>query len=140
MIDQNKKSVRRIIDEVWDREDSASARELFSREYVSHTPEGDMHGVEAFLQYLSSYREAFPDLKFKVEDLFAERDKVVVRWMAQGTHKGEFQNIPATSTQAKAHGITIFRIRDGKVVEDDGVWDRLGLLQQLGVMPEAVQI
>jgi steroid delta-isomerase-like uncharacterized protein len=79
---------------------------------------------------------AFPDLKLMVEDQIAEGDKVVTRWSATGTHQGELLGIPPTGKQTTATGITIDRIQGGKIVETWTHWDNLGLLQQLGVVPQ----
>jgi predicted ester cyclase len=71
-----------------------------------------------------------------VEDQVAEEDRVVTRWRARGTHRGDLGPIPATSREFEIQGITIERIASGKIVE---VWvarDELGLLRQLGVLPE----
>jgi steroid delta-isomerase-like uncharacterized protein len=79
--------------------------------------------------------EAFPDLNRPVDDLIAEGDKVVARWRAEGTHTGSFQGVPPTGRRASITGITIFRLRDGKIVEEWGESDMLGLLQQVGALP-----
>ena len=78
---------------------------------------------------------AFPDLQFTLEDLFADRDQVVARFRARGTQTGVFQGIPATGRAAVVSGIAIYRLADGKVMEQWLEYDQLGLLQQLGVIP-----
>jgi steroid delta-isomerase-like uncharacterized protein len=78
---------------------------------------------------------AFPDLHFTIEDMVAEGDKVVVRWIVRGTHRGTFQDIPPTGKAVTLTGISLFRVANGRGVE---VWtdaDYLGMLQQLGVVP-----
>jgi len=81
------------------------------------------------------YRTAFPDVHFTIEDQIAEGDRVVTRWTARGTHQGPLVGIPPTSKQVTMSGIAIYRLVDGKIVEQWGVNDMLGLLQQLGVVP-----
>ena len=78
---------------------------------------------------------AFPDIQFTLDDLLAARDKVVARFTARGTQTGEFQGIPATGRAAAVSGIAIYRLADGKIVEQWLEYDQLGLLQQLGVIP-----
>jgi predicted ester cyclase len=76
------------------------------------------------LEFVAGYRSAFPDARSSVEDQIAEGDKVVTRWRARGD---EFE----------MDGVTIERIEDGRIAE---VWvarDELGLLRQLGVVPDA---
>jgi steroid delta-isomerase-like uncharacterized protein len=71
--------------------------------------------------------------------MIAEDDRVAWRWRMHGTHRGELMGIPATGRETTTSGITIHRIRDGKIAEAETVWDQLGLLQQLGVVPALTQ-
>ena len=61
---------------------------------------------------------------------------VATRWTGRGTHKGELMGIPPTGKQVTVSGITISHVKNGKVVEEWSNWDTLGMLQQLGVVPE----
>jgi steroid delta-isomerase-like uncharacterized protein len=94
-----------------------------------------IYGPEAFKQLLMGARSAVPDAAIEFLDEIAEGDKVVVRWTVHGTHQGVFLGIPPTGKQVTWSGITIYRITDGKVVEERGEEDALGLMQQLGVIP-----
>ena len=78
---------------------------------------------------------AFPDISFTVEDMIAEGDKVVTRWTMNATHKGQFGGIPPTGKRVSITGVDISRIVTGKFVESWMYSDRVGLMQQLGVMP-----
>lgn len=77
---------------------------------------------------MAEFREAFPDLNFwGVGDLIAEGDYVVGRWDGGGTHTGPaFQDLPVGSLPAKSGrkmkftGTTVFRIENGKIVEEIG--------------------
>ncbi len=82
------------------------------------------------------YRSAFPDLHFTVEEVIADGDKVVARYSARGTHKGELNGIAPTGKSTNVSGVTIARIANGKVAESWVNWDALGLMRQLGVVPE----
>jgi steroid delta-isomerase-like uncharacterized protein len=88
-----------------------------------------------YKQLVTMYLAAFPDLHLTIEDQIAEGDKVVIRWTAHGTHKGNFMGIPPTGKEAVVTGITIDRFANGKTVEAWNNSDDLGLLQQLGVVP-----
>jgi len=81
------------------------------------------------------YRDAFPDLSMSFDEQVADGDRVVTRWTAGGTHQGALQGIPATGRSARISGIFIHRLSDGIVTESWASFDRLGLLQQLGVIP-----
>jgi len=114
----------------------SAVEELVAADLVDHNPApGQGPGFEGVKQVFSQFRAAFPDFAFTVEDMIAEGDKVVSRLTARGTHKGDFQGVPATGKQVMQTGIDIVRIAGGKAVERWGEFDNLGLLQQLGVVP-----
>jgi len=81
------------------------------------------------------FHAGLPDVEVVSEDVIAEGDKAVVRWTGRGTHQGVLLGIPPTGKQVTWTGMTIYRIADGKIVEERGEEDALGFLQQLGVVP-----
>jgi steroid delta-isomerase-like uncharacterized protein len=85
------------------------------------------------------FRGAFPDSYFTVEDMIAEGDKVATRKTFHGTHEGEFMGIPPSGRSVSMGLIDVVRIDDGRVVEHWSVGDSLGLMQQLGVIPQPGQ-
>ena len=94
-------------------------------------------GPEAFKQMLTRIRSAFGDRDLKVDEEIAEGDKVVLRWTWTITHQAEFPpGVPPTGKRMTSTGISIYRIADGKVVEERGEEDALGLFRQLGLVPE----
>ena len=136
--EQNKAIVRRFIEEIWNQGKLSVADELIAEEHVFHDPQyPGGEGLEALKQYISSFRSAFPDLHFTIEDLLAEGDKVVERWTVTGTQTGDLPDIPATNQYGVVTGINIYRISDGKIAEQWAAWDTLGMLQNLGVVPRA---
>jgi steroid delta-isomerase-like uncharacterized protein len=111
--------------------------EVYASDLVWHEPDGDVRGLEKARQFVTTYKTAFPDLDVTVEDIVAEGDRVVTRWIARGTHQGEIEEFgPPTGRQMELQGITIHRIEDGKIVEEWERYDNLGLMQQLGLVPE----
>ena len=80
-----------------------------------------------------AYFSAFPDLHQNLEEIIASGDKVTARFIARGTHKGDFQGIPATGNRIEVSGIIIFQIKDGKIVEEREELDSLGFMLQLGM-------
>jgi steroid delta-isomerase-like uncharacterized protein len=138
MSEQNKALVRRYNDDFWGKGDESLVEELFAETLVDHNPAGNdlPPGREGMRQALANFRTAFPDLTTSLEHLIAEGDKVVLRWRARGTHEGELMGIPATGKQVTLSGIDILRIENGKIAERWAEYDNLGLLQQLGVVPE----
>ncbi len=92
-------------------------------------------GPEEWKRRLANLLTAFPDVQLIQEDQIAEGDQVVERWTIRGTHRGHFQGIPPTGKRVTYTGIDIFRIVDGKLVLVGQSVDRLGMMQQLGVIP-----
>jgi predicted ester cyclase len=74
-------------------------------------------------------------MDFEVQDLIAEGDWVTARTIWRGTHSGEFQGVPPTGKQMAISAFIVERIRDGKMVEHWGLFDQLGMMQQLGLVP-----
>ena len=107
---------------------------FFAPDFVGHTPTGDTN-FERHKQHRAALYTAFPDLNWIIEDMIAERDKVVVRFRASGTQKGAFQGIPPTERQIIMTGVAIYRIAEGKLIEDWAFMDTLSIMRQLGVIP-----
>jgi len=136
-VEENKALIRRLIEEVWNNGNLALVDELLVTDYVFHDPTGmDLHGLDEYKQRVSSIRNAFPDLHFTIDDVIAEGDKVVHRWSLSATHKREFRGIKPTGKKVTIWAIGIERIADGKFVETWERYDTLGLMRQLGVIPE----
>jgi steroid delta-isomerase-like uncharacterized protein len=136
MSEANKAIVRRFSEEVMNRGNLRVIDELFAPNVVDHSiPPGFPAGIAGVKQMAAMYRSAFPDVRSTIEDLVAEGDKVVVRWSATGTHRGELMGIPATGKRVTVTGIVIDRIAGGKIVEHWESFDQLSMMQQLGVVP-----
>jgi len=88
-------------------------------------------GPEGVKQFYGGLRAAFPDLRYVVDDIIAEEDKVVVRWTWHCTHKAAFMGIPPTGKQATVTGMAIYRVANGKCVERWVELNLRGLLEQL---------
>lgn len=136
MSERNKAIVRRAYEDVYSRGNLAIVEELVSSDFVVHLPAEDIHGPEALKGYVTALRNAFPDLEMAIDDQMADGDMVVTRWTGRGTHTGAFQGLPPTGKRATLSGVDIDRFVDGKVVECWGFSDDLGLMQQLGAIPE----
>lgn len=103
---------------------------------VIHFPREEIRGVENIKQFFTELRKAFPDINFTIVDQVAEENKVVTHWTATGSQKAEFKGIPATGKKVTFTAMGIDKISDGKFVECWPNIDELGLMQQLGVIPE----
>ena len=108
--------------------------QMTTPDFIYHDTQGDM-SRDDWKQYEEMVLAAFPGIHLTIEDIIVEGDKVVTRATITGTHKGEFRGIAPTGKTATITAIYIFRIAGGKFAESWVVSDRLGLMQQLGVMP-----
>ena len=139
MSEENKAVVRREFEEMFNQGGNLDAAEdIYTPDYVGHEPVfGDSHGVEGARRFAADFRQAFPDIQTTIEDIVAEGDKIVTRFSSRGTHQGEIEDLgPPTGSQFEVTGITIEQFSDGKIVEDWTSFNALGLLQQLGLVPE----
>ena len=136
--EENKAVFRRYVEEVGNEGNLELAEEIFDR-YQAHQADGSVleRGPEDVKRFMGEFREGFPDFHSTIEDMVAEGDKVVTRWTMRGTHRGEFRGIAPTGKQIAVTGIGIFRFSpEGKVVESWDNFDQLGMMRQLGALPE----
>jgi len=135
--EENKRRTRRVPDEVFNQGNLALADELFTADYIEHAPLPPVFppGLDGLKAFVTALRAAFPDFRYTVEDEIAEGDRVVIRVTASGTQSGEFLGIPAAGKKAVWSETHIARVVDGKIVEHWVDQDRLGMLEQLGIVP-----
>jgi len=134
----NKTVSRRFFEEVFSRGRLNLLDEIIAKDHVNSGPgtlPGLPNGPEGTKQFVTVYRNAFPDVHFTIDEQIAEGDKVVTRWTAKGTHKGELMGTPATGKSSTVTGIAVDRLVNGKIAESWGIFDQFGMLQQLGVIP-----
>ena len=135
-VEENKALVRRLV-EVWNNRNWGVLDELMAPDCVDHYSlpgEAQKTGREGYKEAQINVTNAFPDLHFTIEDMIAEGNKVAVRLTFSGTHRDEFLGIKPTSKRMTVVEISIWRIVNGKFVEEWGFSDRLGALQQLGII------
>jgi predicted ester cyclase len=127
--EENKALVQREQEELWNHTGNLdAAQELFAPEQA-----------EAARQEAAEFRRGFPDVRSAIEDLIAEGDRVVACWRARATHQGEYMGIPPTGKGVEFTGISVYRIEGGKIAESWTVEDELGLMRQIGAVPEPGQ-
>jgi steroid delta-isomerase-like uncharacterized protein len=138
MSEPNKAIVRRLFEELWNKGNLSLADELFAPNYEHHDASTlDFgRGPESEKKRATLYRTAFPDIQLTMEEVIAEGEIVMTRWSCRGTHKGDLSGIAPTGKQINISGVTIARLANGKMAESWVNWDALGLMQQLGVLPE----
>ncbi len=134
--------MKRWYREVWQEGKDETIYELLAPDAVLRgqtAPQEEIHGPKEFAAFAERIRRAFPDTNIVVEDAFGVDDKVVARWSAAMTHRGEGLGVPATGKRVRITGMSIARFVDGKIVEGWDNWDRLAMLEQIGAYspPEA---
>jgi predicted ester cyclase len=135
-VETNKAIVRQFIEEVLNQGDLAVIDEIVGSDYVRHMPGGqDIQGRDGLKVQVKGAKEEWSDLIFTPEDIIAEGDKVAARFLSQPTHSRTAFGIPPTGKQVTYTSMVIYRIADGKIVEDWVEHDFLGLLQQMGAIP-----
>jgi steroid delta-isomerase-like uncharacterized protein len=135
-IEANKALLERYGDEVLNRHDLTALDEFYHSDYVENEPpEGMGPGLEGLRQWLATWIEAFPDVRWTLEEQIGEEDRIWSRSTWEGTHQGPFLGLPATGHKVTAAVWTITRFVDGKIAENRMLGDRLGVRQQLGIIP-----
>ena len=135
--EDNKALVRRFVDEVQSGGNIDLIDESCSPGFVNHSaPPGIPADREGIKLLTAMFRGAFPDSHFTIEDMVAEGDKVATRKTFRGTHGGDFMGMPPTGRVVSMGLIDIVRVSDGRVVEHWAMGDSLGMMQQLGVIPQ----
>jgi steroid delta-isomerase-like uncharacterized protein len=133
----NKAIVHRYVEDGANAGNMDVIDELFADDFVNHEPtQPATRTLQEVKQFFMVRQAAFPDQRTTIEDLVAEGDRVAKRWTWRGTQTGEFHGIPPTGRQVTIAGIDILRVADGKIREIWWGYDMLGVLQQLGVMPQ----
>jgi steroid delta-isomerase-like uncharacterized protein len=129
---------RRVFTEIYGQGKIELVNQLYSDDFIDDSPGGGK-GRELIKGAVMGFHAACPDLQMEIEDVFATQDKVVIRYIGRGTQTGAYGEIPATGKPIVVRGITVFLIENGKVKTEWTEYDRLGMLRQIGVIPNQAQ-
>ena len=130
--------IRHVTEEIVNGGDLTIVRDLFSPEYVLHkTGLSFPRGPEAFKMAVRQWREAFPDYRVTIEELFAEDDLVACRFVAEGTHSGGLLGVPPTGKSFTFRGTDVHRVDGGTVVESWLADDLARILSDVGFLAPA---
>jgi steroid delta-isomerase-like uncharacterized protein len=133
--DSNKDVVRRFYQAV-DAGDTGSVEAIFAPEWVNVDPAmPPLRGRDGARQLISMLKGGFPDFSSQIELMAAEGDRVAVRCAHRGTHLGDFLGVSATGKPVAITATGIYIVKDGKLVQNQVIFDAFGLLQQVGVVP-----
>ena len=132
--DVNKESLRKQIEEVWNKGNLEIIPEVISTDFSMMDLSGvELKGPEGFSQMVTFWRSMFPDLRFTVVDMVAEGDKVAAHVTYTGTFTGPFGDIEPTGKQVNMMEATFYVFKDGKVIGQTIFLDFLSFYQQSGI-------
>jgi steroid delta-isomerase-like uncharacterized protein len=130
--EKNKSTVRRYLDEVWNRGDIAASDAYLAPDYRRHIgPGAEPLGIEGQRMRLQSFRRAFPDVSLEIHEMLAEDDLVAFGFTMSGTHNGPFQGVEPTGAKISIPGLDLVRLREGLLIEHWGGADLNALKAQL---------
>ena len=130
----NKTLVRRFITEVFEQGRPEAVDALSTSGFVSHGLPGT--GPDVMKQAIERVGKGLSNAKFEIHEVVAEGDLVAVRLMSTATQSGEFMGMPATGKTYTIEELHEFRLAEGRIAEHWHQGDMLGMLKQLGLMPD----
>lgn len=134
-IEENKATMRRHVEEVYNKGYLSIVDEIMALNYVYHVGGMDIKGPEGYKGYITMTRTAMPDLNVTINDIVAEGNTVACSFTITGTFKGEYMGIAPTGRQVNITEAHFIRFEGGKEVETTSYSDSLTLYRQLGVSP-----
>jgi steroid delta-isomerase-like uncharacterized protein len=125
--------------ETWSTGDVETCIALFAPDGTYSDPTTPEPTVARSLkEHWAGFFAGFPDWKFETVGLDAISDNVWVwRWIARGTHTGSFRGISPTGRRLTQPGCEFIEIRDGRIRSVVGYFDRLTIMNQLGLAPSS---
>ena len=130
--------IHRWFEEVWNNRSEDAIDEMFAEDGIANglnDAEGNpLRGPESFKTLHRTFLSAYPDLKITVEDTVAEGDKIAARCTVRATHAGEGIGVAPTNQPVEFTGMTIVRIKDGKIVEAWNEFDFMKMYSQVGAL------
>lgn len=118
--------------QVWNEKDTSAIDRFIHQEAVIHSLLGDYHGTKAMKEVVQAWLKGFPDLRVDNDIIISENDLVSIQWRASGTHRGEFKGKKPTENPVAYSGVTVYRIKEGKIIEYWAYLDMQHLLSQIG--------
>lgn len=118
LVDRNRAVALRVFEEIFNRRRPEVAGEIYAPDFRNHGIHSDA-SLEVDQGWARGEIRAFPDLRMTVVKTVAEKDLVTILWIFRGTHARDgYGGLPPTGTYVEFRGITIFRVVDGRIVEE----------------------
>lgn len=121
----------RKIEQMWNESRPEMMDELFDRSFQMHTGLPGLQDFEGQKRLVQMFMGAFSDMHWETPTVMSEGDTFVFRYQGDGRHTGDFMGVPATNKHVCMGGVTVARMRDGKVYEAWDYFDAMGLMMQL---------
>jgi steroid delta-isomerase-like uncharacterized protein len=137
MSEHNREIIRRYFTDVVNAGRLEIVDELFSEDVVFATPIGRFEGRDGIRTLVRGFRGGFSDLRVEVEEIVGEGDRLAVRVTTTGTNDGEMLGNPPTGNQVRLPFVHFIGLRDGRYHSDQVVYDRMALMEQLGLAPQS---
>jgi len=135
-IEQNKAVARKLFEVALNQDNWDVYNEIHSKDFVAHAGSHSVN-LAVDLQYARGWRLAFPDGQYSIDRVIAQGDYVVVQFTGRGTNTGPWHGMPATGKPIEVPAIGIYRIVEGKIVEEWVEYNMLSILKQLGLAPQS---
>ena len=97
-------------------------------------------GIDKFKAYYQNFITGFSEVQFTIVDVFGQGDKIVKHWNFKGKHTGDFFGIPATGKTLNIDGVTLVKMKNGKIAQEQDFMDNVVFMQQLGLTSNPANI
>jgi predicted ester cyclase/heme-degrading monooxygenase HmoA len=134
-VETNKATIHHLYEDILNKRQFELLKDIVAAEYTGISGE---KGIEVFRAPVHSLVNAFPDAHWKIVELIGEGNTIIVKQTFSGTHTSQFQHIAATGKTVTSNGIATYELKDGKIIKSQVMTDRLGFLQDLGVLPKDI--
>lgn len=126
-----KEIAEKYANKVWNDKEVSAIDRFVHKDILIHSLLGDFRGTQAMKEVVKAWLKGFPDLSVKNELIISENDLVSIQWSAKGIHKGEFKGKKPTEKPVSYSGVTVYRIKNGKIIEYWAYLDMQHLLSQI---------
>lgn len=138
MSEQNKARIAEFLNRVLSCGEISATGEYFHDDMVEEVPfPGQGPGLNGLRETLTGLRTAFPDMRWDVQEQIAEGNRVLTRFVWEGTQRGNFLGLPPSNRAVSVWGMVIDEFEGPKVKSTRILMDTMGLMQQLGALPGA---
>jgi steroid delta-isomerase-like uncharacterized protein len=109
----------------------------FDPNVIQINTSGNIVGVEAFKTYYQNFLTGFSDIKFTVNNLFGQGNNIAKHWCFKGKHTGDFFGIPATGNSVHVNGVTLVKMHEGRITQEQDFIDNMIFMEQLGLVSDS---